>query len=150
MSGTQVILASDGHAERLNAPFSSLRRMVFFLLVALSTLAGANLMMIILQPNGLSGLEFGLLLLFSISFAWIVYSFWSAFLGFLLTLFKLDPLTLKPLQSIKNSDSKIFSRTAVVMPVYNEDTQRVLAGFEANMRSLHTTGRSQYFDFFLL
>lgn len=150
MSGTQVILASDGHAERLNAPFSSLRRMVFFLLVALSTLAGANLMMIILQPNGLSGLEFGLLLLFSISFAWIVYSFWSAFLGFLLTLFKLDPLTLKPLQSIKNSDGKIFSRTAVVMPVYNEDTQRVLAGFEANMRSLHATGRSQYFDFFLL
>lgn len=151
MSGTQAISPSEAHAVELNTPVPVLRRILFFALVSVSTLAGGDLMLDILRPNGLVPLEIALLCLFTVSFAWIVYSFWSAFLGFVLNLFRLDPLTLRPLKPL-NKDNRIAltARTAVVMPVYNEDTDRVLAGFEVNLRSLQRTGQLAHFDFYLL
>src|SRR5207249_5991103 len=42
------------------------------------------------------------------------------------------------------------ARTAVVMPVYNEDPARVFAGLFASYRSLERTGWLEHFDFFIL
>jgi membrane glycosyltransferase len=36
------------------------------------------------------------------------------------------------------------------MPIYNEDTHRVIAGFEATLNSLVATGEIEHFDFFML
>ena len=41
-------------------------------------------------------------------------------------------------------------RTAIVMPVYNEDPSRVFAGIYASYRSLEETGWLSRFDFFVL
>ena len=151
MSGTQTISPSEQRITGLNTPLPVLRRILFFALVAVSTLAGAGLMLDILRANGLLPLEMALLFLFAISFAWIVYSFWSAFLGFVLNLFQLDPLTLRVLvPPDEDGNTHVGVRTAVVMPVYNEDSDRVLAGFECNLRSLQRTGQLAQFDFYLL
>jgi membrane glycosyltransferase len=112
----------------------------------------------ILRSNGTTALEVILLLLFSITFIWITTAFWTGLLGFILQLGKIDPLTLKRNQSAFGdlttpdvlAESKSEFRTAVVMPVYNEDTQRVIAGFEASLHSINATEYSDNFDFYLL
>lgn len=40
--------------------------------------------------------------------------------------------------------------TAIVMPIYNEDTNRVFQGLRAMYHSLQETGRGENFDFFIL
>ncbi|ACE85536.1 glucans biosynthesis glucosyltransferase MdoH [Cellvibrio japonicus] len=133
----------------IDIPGQRARRYLFALLSLVTTLGGVYTMFDILSANGLNTLETVLLVLFSITFGWISMAFWSAAFGFTLQMLRLDPLSLKPLE--RGSDnSPIIARTAIVMPVYNEDTQRVIAGFEATLRSLEATGELAHFDFFLL
>src|SRR5690606_7680262 len=70
--------------------------------------------------------------------------------GFILQMLCIDPLTLRSTRKLIADTSPVRTRTAVVMPVYNEDTHRVIAGFEATLRSLEQTGEIAHFDFFLL
>ncbi len=126
-----------------------LRRVLFFCLVLVTSAQGSSIMLDILLPNGLNLLEIALLVLFSITFLWIVFSFWSGVIGFVLQLLNRDPITLKSIQRAPASDA-ISARTAVVMPIYNEDTARVIAGVEASVRSLEQTGQMEHFDFYLL
>src|SRR5690606_41332870 len=60
------------------------------------------------------------------------------------------PPPLRTLDPDRYRRQPIVTRTAVVMPVYNEDTRRVIAGFEATLRSLAATGEVEHFDFYLL
>ncbi|MCK7582505.1 MAG: hypothetical protein MZV65_47615 [Chromatiales bacterium] len=41
-------------------------------------------------------------------------------------------------------------RTAILMPIYNEDSERVFAGLRAIHQSLADTGQLDDFDFFIL
>src|SRR5690606_31735923 len=113
-----------------------------------STLGGALLMLDILRANSLTVLEGVILLLFLVTFGWIVVSFWSAVAGFLLQWLRRDPLTLARQAPVPAAP--IRTRTALVMPVYNEDTRRVVAGFEATLCDLAAAGEAHHFDFFLL
>lgn len=127
-----------------------LRQLLFSSLAAGTTLTGVWLMFDIMRPNGVTLLEIALLLLFAVTFAWIVIAFWSASIGFVLQMLRLDPLSLRRLVPAQPGALTPKGRTAVVMPVYNEDTARIMAGFEANLRSLAATGRLQHFDFYML
>ncbi len=158
MFGAQTTSRSERDDKRkrpmtgpqVRAPGKVLRRALFLLLVMATTVTGGYLMLEILLPNGLTVLEMALLGLFVVTFAWIVHAFWNAVLGFILQLLRRDPLTLKPLPAVAPGNTPIDSRTAVIMPVYNEDAHRVICGFEANLRSLQHTGQLTHFDFFLL
>ncbi len=44
----------------------------------------------------------------------------------------------------------LTQKHAVVMPVYNEDTRRIMVGFEACIRELMESDNSSKFDFFML
>src|SRR3954467_7593245 len=72
------------------------RRGVYFALVALSTLAGSYLMADVLRANGFTAIEMAIQVLFTISFAWICTSFWTATIGFLVRLAGRDPARLRP------------------------------------------------------
>src|SRR5690606_20031358 len=113
-----------------------------------TTAAGVYTMFDILRANDLTTLEAILLVLFSITFCWISMAFWSGFFGFILQMLPIDPLSLKRIKAANNS--AITTRNAVVMPVHNEDTHRVIAGFEATLRSLERTGEIADFEFYLL
>ena len=134
--------------KQISFPGATWRRPLFFLFTILSTMTGALLMLDILSANSLTLLEVLILLLFVIVFGWISMSFWTGVTGFLLLWLRRDPLTLRRLAPIL--PTPIHTRTAVIMPVYNEDTARVIAGFEVTARDLEATGEVEHFDFFLL
>jgi membrane glycosyltransferase len=138
------------HADTIRLPARRLRRLVFFSAVLATSALGVTLMLDILSVNGMTAMELGILVLFTITFAWISIAFWTAVAGFVLQLLGRDPLSLAPLAARWNPATALSTRTAVVMPVYNEDTARVLAGFEATYQDLQSTGRGASFDFYLL
>ncbi|KAG0777007.1 hypothetical protein G6F22_012168 [Rhizopus arrhizus] len=111
------------------------------------TAVATRMMWRVLSTNGISVLEACLLVLFVGLFAWIALSFASALAGFLTAVFDrgyrlgIDPD--KPLPTV-------HSRTALLMPTYNEDPRRLLAGLQAIYESVAATGQLERFDFFVL
>lgn len=137
---------------RLSAPGASLRRGLFLALVAGTVVPGGVLMARILQSGGMGPLPWLTLFLFLITFTWIAISFWTAAAGFLLQILRRDPLSLRPVPGHAQPTPVRLGRrrTAIVMPIYNEDPVRVMHGVEATCHSLLATGRAEAFDLFLL
>lgn len=159
MSGTQAISNSKAAArhtavdttgaQQFYSPGKKLRRWLYTVLVLVTSAAGGWMMLQILRANGLTALELVLLLLFISTFTWVVAAFWNAIIGFMLLQLRRNPYTLRRRDGESDTIS-LRTRTAVVMPVYNENTRRIIAGFESNIRSLKATGHSDAFDFYLL
>lgn len=127
-----------------------MRVFIMAMLVLPSTaLAGWSLYEIFL-PNGLTKLEIAQLGLGLILFAWLCMAFWTGIIGFVLQLFNIDPLSLRKKQSKPDDATQLTERHAVVMPVYNEDTRRIMVGFEACVRELMNTPHADHFDFYML
>ena len=101
----------------------------------------------VLRGGGIDVLEGVLLALFVALFSWIALSFSSALAGFVLLLSSRR----QPLDIDENAPPPtLTTRTALLVPTYNEDPQRVLAGVQAMHESLGATGQGDAFDFFLL
>ena len=105
---------------------------------------------LIFQPNEFRVLEWVQLVLTSILFLWLSMAFWTSIIGFLLKLFKRDPLTFCSEQHAPKSDVTLRKRHAIIMPVYNEETQRIMAGFEATVNEIAKIHSSASFDFYML
>ncbi len=127
----------------------ALRRLLFFGLVAASAGCALYLMIDIVAANGVSLIEAAIVLLFTVNFTWIAMSFWTAAIGFLLQLARPRGPTARGLRE-PGDDEPLTARTAIVMPIYKEDTHRVFAGLEAIHRSLAATGQLDRFDLFVL
>ena len=87
-------------------------------------------------------LQWVLLALFTINFSWIALACTSAFVGFLALLKRPPPPAALP--------EALASRTAIVMPVYNEQTARTFAAVEAIRESVDATGLGGAFDYFIV
>jgi membrane glycosyltransferase len=129
-------------------PGMGLRRGLFFGAVLGTTGAGAWLMVQIMANGGISALEAFILALFTFTFAWISIAFWNGVVGVLLHLLDRDPLTLTRWGG--RQTERATARTALVMPIHNEDADRVMAGMAATLDSLEATGEAAGFDAFLL
>jgi membrane glycosyltransferase len=136
--------------NRISAPLPRLRRWLFVGLVSGTTLVGVDLMLDIVGANGFVGLEIIIFALFALTFGWISISFWNAVIGFVLTALRRDPLSLRHAPVAPADIGQVASRTALVMPVYNEDPVRVTRSLAAMLRSLERAGISDAFDAFLL
>lgn len=146
-----IQMTSSKQSAGTPMPFKTLRVWLFAIAAIGLSGYGISIMFEILNSNGMTLLEYALLALFSITFAWIVTAFCSGCIGFILQLFRIDPLTLKKIKPVSiNSEALSQQKTAVVMPIYNEDTHRVIAGFEVSLQSLKATGQLKHFDFYLL
>jgi membrane glycosyltransferase len=123
------------------------RRALILAGTAILTVAGCYEMYDVLKVGGVTILEWMILVLFVLLFAWIAFSFMSGFAGFLVLLFrKKDELGIDsaaPLPTIRG-------RTAMLLPSYNEDPYRVLARLRAIYESVEETGRGSHFDWFVL
>jgi membrane glycosyltransferase len=124
-----------------------LRRTLFFGLTFLTAGCASALLLDVLQANSLSGIELVGLLLFFALFAWIASAFWSAIAGFAIQLVGRDPAAI---QLSEVAGRPLRTRTAIAMPVYNEDPRRVLAGLEAIWSSLARESECGAFDLFIL
>jgi len=87
-------------------------------------------------------LQWLLVALFTVNFSWIAVAFTSAVLGFFALL--AQPRTRPALPAA------LGARTAIVMPVYNEQTARTFAALEAIYESVEATGLGAHFDYFIL
>lgn len=123
------------------------RRAVFFLLTLLTAAAATAMMGDILAANGLTTLERIGLVLFYILFVWITGAFWTALAGLLVRLRGGDPLGLKPEELCGRP---LAGRTAIIMPIYNEETTRVIAGLDVIWSSLARLPEQAAFDLFIL
>lgn len=84
--------------------------------------------------------------LFFLTFGWIAFFFFSSLFGFVeLIRSKKTPGIIRP-----SRDTELKSRTAVLMPVYNEDSRSVYARVLAMARELEKTGQGDQFEFFVL
>src|SRR5215469_15575337 len=132
------------------APSSSAifrRRLCFFTLALFTVAAISWAAFNMLEINGLTPLKETIFVLFVLLQIPLALSFWTAVIGFLVQMTGGDPLDLT-----RTLDSELVElpRTAVVMPVYNENPVRVFAGLKSTYESLEQTKLLPNFDFFLL
>ncbi|MGH8220337.1 MAG: glucans biosynthesis glucosyltransferase MdoH [Steroidobacteraceae bacterium] len=130
----------EGRARRV-------RRAMFFGLTFATSGFATFLFEDILSTNGLTPLEGASVALFFALITWITGAFWTAIAGFLIRLGGRDS------RVIRASDAEglaVTSRVALVMPVYNEDPVRVMAGLDAIWTSLAQEPEQAAFDLFIL
>jgi membrane glycosyltransferase len=101
-----------------------------------------------LQVNGWTPLKAAILALLVTLMAPVVLSFWTAAIGFMVQWSGGDDLDLT--RTLGETRDFTRSRTAIVMPIYDEDPVRVFAGLKATYGSLEATGWLPDFDFFVL
>jgi membrane glycosyltransferase len=94
-------------------------------------------------------LQTSILLLFALLCCWVSAGFWTALMGFWELLSGRDKYSIT--SSIKGDETiEPGARTALVMPICNEDVPRVFAGLRATYESMAATGQLEHFDFFVL
>jgi membrane glycosyltransferase len=132
------------------------RRRALLLLIATVTLLAGGLQLSHLPPastlwqtspaQALASWTF--VALFSALFAWVCAGFGTALMGFWVLL-RGDPMAL-PVDDSVRRPLPVDVRTAIVMPICNEDVDAVFAGLEATCVSLAATGALRAFDIFVL
>ena len=125
------------------------RRFLLCLLMLTQTALATWLMREVLPYHGAKPLEMVTLGLFAVLFFWVSSGFWTAVAGFLTLMRGNDPY-LVTRRAAKDSNIAPGARTAVVMPICNEDVGRVFAGLRATYESLARSGNLEHFDFFVL
>jgi membrane glycosyltransferase len=90
-----------------------------------------------------------MLALFVVLTTWLVLWFWIAAVGAYLTWEqgRIRHIRLPPLDP---EDAAALSRTAILLPVYNEEPRPVFARIRAMLQSLRAAGHDSKFDFFVL
>ncbi|HEY5778739.1 MAG TPA: glucans biosynthesis glucosyltransferase MdoH [Terrimicrobiaceae bacterium] len=137
--------------EKLTADFVAFRRATFFGAILATTGLGGWLLWRTFLPEGVSPLEWVQLILFVLLFQQIATGFWLVIYGFLTTILGGDRAQIA--HSIEDDPALGEARpppTAIVLPIYNEDVDRVFLGIEAIWIGLKQAGSSEGFDFFVL
>jgi membrane glycosyltransferase len=130
---------------------ASHRRLLLVALIVTQTLVATDYMALVLPYHGTTPLEMAILALFAILFAWISAGFWTAVAGFWVLSRRRDRYAISS-RMIGDAPNAIppDARTAIVMPICNEDVPRVFGGLRATYESLRDTGALDRFDFFVL
>ncbi|MBQ8557881.1 MAG: glucans biosynthesis glucosyltransferase MdoH, partial [Alphaproteobacteria bacterium] len=137
----EYVILSDISKRRI-----VLRRICLFGVVLLSVVFATMKWASFMPTDVILPIRIGMIFLFCITFAWISLFFWSSVFGFV------ELLRHRKMPGIKRVpyETKLTTRTAILMPVYNEDPTSVFANLLAMARDLEKTGQEQAFDFFVL
>ncbi|HUP91070.1 MAG TPA: glucans biosynthesis glucosyltransferase MdoH [Solimonas sp.] len=125
------------------------RRLLLLGLTLAQTCIATYFMVAILPFHGTHALELAMLAVYAILFAWISAGFWTALMGFWVLLRGHDKHAIsgaapgeRPLPP--------EARTAILVPICNEDVVRVFAGIRATYDSIAREGVREQFDFYIL
>jgi membrane glycosyltransferase len=94
-------------------------------------------------------LQSGILILFAVLFCWVSAGFWTALMGFLQLLMGKDKYSISA-STVGDEPINPEHRTALIMPICNEDVDRVFAGLRATWESVKATGQQAHFDVYIL
>ena len=127
------------------------RRAVFVLLTVISTVLATGLFADVQPDYDSAWLQYGqiaLFALFALLSTWVVTGFMTAMMGFYVTLRgNTHALSAKKVQ---HHTLDAATRTAIIMPICNEDVRTVFAGLRATCESVALTGHVRAFDVFVL
>jgi len=126
-----------------------LRRTLLVALILGQTYVATDLMVAILPYHGRQPLEIPILVLFAILFGWISAGFWTALAGFYVLGRHGDRWAISR-SADEHAEIAADARTAVIMPIANEDVAGVFARMRATYESVSRTGQGEHFDFFVL
>ncbi|GAA0499745.1 glucans biosynthesis glucosyltransferase MdoH [Tatumella terrea] len=94
-------------------------------------------------------LQTGILILFAILFCWVSAGFWTALMGFVQLMMGKDKYSIS-YSTTGDEPLNPEHRTALIMPICNEDVERVYAGLRATWESVVRTGNAEHFDVYIL
>jgi membrane glycosyltransferase len=120
------------------------RRMVVFGLAAALAGFGSVEMAETLSAGAVTTLTLAVLALFTLNFAWIAFACVNALVGTVITIGR----TWR--RKTATSRVPLAGRTAMLMPIYNEQPERTFAAIEAMARGIARLGHSASFDWFIL
>ena len=121
-------------------------RILLILLTLILATAASSEMRHALFQGGYDSWKLLLLLLFSPLFGWIAFGFVGTAVGFTLLMTRAHGGYVPP-----PSPSELpKGRTAILMPIHNEDVDAVFARIDAMIRSITAVGAERRFDFFVL
>jgi membrane glycosyltransferase len=140
--------ATDRPAPEAWENAANRRRAVFVLLTVLTTCLAASLFARAQPEHDNVWLQYGQLALFVVLSAWVVTGFVTALMGFWVSL-RGDAHTLSA-AAVQHHPMNPDARTAIIMPICNEDVSTVFAGLRATCESLAATGHARQFDVFVL
>ncbi|MEM6688421.1 MAG: glucans biosynthesis glucosyltransferase MdoH [Planctomycetota bacterium] len=115
---------------------------------AILTAVAVSAYVLALSPQGLNPIELLSLPLFGLLFGWVAFSFSTSTLGFVELL--QDGSVSSPPLALDDQILDPDARTAILMPIYNEDAERVFQGIRAMIHSLRDTKQLSQFDFYIL
>jgi membrane glycosyltransferase len=157
----QPVLKLTGRApaEALPAPLSAekpqpwqhaakRRRIVFLLLTVISTVLATSLFADMQPDYDNAFLQYGQATLFALLSAWVVTGFMTAMMGFYVML-RGDRHGLSA-KEVQHHTLDAATRTAIIMPICNEDVRTVFAGLRATCESVAQTAHVRAFDVFVL
>ncbi len=104
----------------------------------------------VVSARGPEALRAVFLAIFVMLFAWASLSFWGGVFGFVLGVLRRHPVSLRRRGPADGPVPALEARTAILVPVYNEEPDEVFARLRWIYRSLEATGRLAAFDFFVL
>lgn len=148
LQGKPSPFAVEGSVSSAWQSAARIRRRVFLALTSSSTIL-ATLWFIHAQPATHHGLLQGLeIAVFALLSFWVGAGFVTALLGFMVQV-QSDPHALS-LRAARLHTLGDEARTAIIMPICNEQVSTVFAGLRATCESLAETGLSSLFDLFVL
>src|SRR5215813_6137277 len=123
------------------------RTLVFTATLVLTAAAGYEMYQV-LNVGRMTVLQVALLVVFTVNFVWIALPFVNGLVGFLALWGGrgVSGITLPSLQQ----GSALTTRTALLMPIYNEAPQRVFARLQTIYESLEALGVLDHFALFIL
>ncbi|MNS68058.1 Glucans biosynthesis glucosyltransferase H [compost metagenome] len=124
------------------------RRLAFMLLTLLSTVIASSLFASVQPDYDNVWLEYGQIGLYGLLSGWVVTGFVTALMGFYVSV-RGDKHALSAKQ-VAHHPMNPEARTAIIMPICNEDVATVFAGLRATCESVASTGHAKQFDVFVL
>lgn len=126
-----------------------IRRALLLALVLGQSYVATYYMSAILPYHGQHPLEIAILVVYAVLFAWISAGFWTALMGFWVMLRGGDKHSISA-STAADQPIDTSVRTAVLVPICNEDVPRVFSGVRATWDSICQAGMSDQFDLFIL
>ncbi len=125
------------------------RRFLLFFLVVGPSIFAASVMFSLLPIRSGMWLNLIITILFAVLFSWISVGFWSSAVGLLVTLRRYNRfgVTVDLPAEVNLADD---FRTALLFPIYHEDSRKVAEGIRTALQSLKQLGLDRHFDAFIL
>ena len=128
------------------------RRLIMAGLTLSTFLSLGIVFFLVLEDQGFGLFEGLMMLFFLCTLPWLSVNFWNTVIGFLLICCTRDPTKSVRCftQPARHTSIPFNVRTAIIMPVCNEDSWRVFRNLRFVIHELQATAHARVFDFFLL